>query len=478
MAATRIRRNVWTLAPWDATLIWYARAIAVMQARPITDPASWRFQAAIHGFGDATGPGPLPAPAIRNRFWNQCQHGSWFFLPWHRMYLLYFEQIVADAVVSLGGPAEWSLPYWNYSDATNPNARRLPPAFREPSLPDGTANPLRVSSRDRGNSGGLVATPDFVDVSCLDNSSFAAQPAGGDMGFGGPQTLFEHGGGDIGELERTPHGAMHVAVGGFMGAFETAALDPIFWLHHANIDRLWTVWRQMDPTRVNPANTQWLTGVSFEFNDGRGGIVSHTSSEMVESTAAPLNYQYDDLSDPRAGGLESVPVRRPPVSDRVPEMIGATDKPVVLRGRTAETSLAVRAPAGPGLEALESATPPRIYLNVENITGEGKAASYRVYINLPEGALPEDHSERYAGLLPMFGVAEATRNDQQRSGSGLRYSFEISAIVQALSARNEWDPANLRLTFVPVEYGAEEGLESAAPATTPVQVGRVSLYLS
>lgn len=475
--ATRTRQNVWKLAKWDPVLEWYARAVGVMQARPATDASSWRFQAAIHGYDSGITPGapPLPNAAEQDRFWNQCQHGSWFFLPWHRMYLFYFERIVADAVVSLGGPADWALPYWNYSDATNPDALRLPPAFRERRLPDGSSNPLFVRDRDRGNNGALVAPPNFADVSCLDNPRFSREDIGDDHGFGGPPTAFEHGGSDIGDLETTPHGAMHVAVNGWMGQFETAALDPLFWLHHANIDRLWSVWLKLNTAHANPAESDWLTGVAFEFNDGRGAVVSHTSSQVVDTKAAPLDYDYDDLTDPRVGGLEAAGIRRRTMAKRVGEMVGATETPVVLRGRKAETAVAVRPPTGPGAEALESAAPPRMVLNVENVKGTGKPTSYRVYLNLPEGATGEGHPERYVGLLPMFGVAQASRAGARGSGSGLRYTFEISGVVRALRALGEWDPNSLRVSFVPEPE--IESLESVEDVP-PIEVGRVSLYVS
>src|SRR5215212_7488142 len=131
----RVRRDVWNLGAWDPILLWYARAVADIKTRPLRNPTSWRYQAAMHGYDRAgdplAGPGDqVPSAATRRRFWNQCQHNSWFFLPWHRMYLRYFEQIVAATVSRLGGPADWALPYWDYSKASNPNARRLPPAFR------------------------------------------------------------------------------------------------------------------------------------------------------------------------------------------------------------------------------------------------------------------------------------------------------------------------------------------------------------
>jgi hypothetical protein len=133
----RIRKNVWKLPDWDPIIDWYARAIADMQTRPISDPTSWRYQAAIHDYSRGADPlarpsDRLPSASDQKTFWAQCQHGSWYFLPWHRMYLAYFEQVVAATVKRLGGPADWALPYWNYSDSTNPNARKLPPAFREP----------------------------------------------------------------------------------------------------------------------------------------------------------------------------------------------------------------------------------------------------------------------------------------------------------------------------------------------------------
>src|SRR5690242_2937381 len=107
----RIRRNVLQLPSGDQTLLWYGRAIGEMRKRPITDPTSWRFQAAIHDYLRSADPlavqrEKLPALTIRRRFWAQCQHGSWFFLPWHRMYLHFFEQIVAAAVVQLGRSEE------------------------------------------------------------------------------------------------------------------------------------------------------------------------------------------------------------------------------------------------------------------------------------------------------------------------------------------------------------------------------------
>ena len=104
----RVRKDVWGLgAGWSDTLEWYAKAVRTLQSRSVTDRTSWSFLAAIHGmhpvvwreFGVIQATTQLPTAGIQRRFWNQCQHQSWYFLPWHRAYLAAFEEIVREAVV-------------------------------------------------------------------------------------------------------------------------------------------------------------------------------------------------------------------------------------------------------------------------------------------------------------------------------------------------------------------------------------------
>jgi len=483
MAGIRVRHDVWKLSKtnkWEPTLLWYAKAIAKMQTRPINDPTSWRYQAAIHDYIPGSDPLANPAdvlPDDSDRFWGQCQHLSWFFLPWHRMFLFHFEQIVADAVVKLGGDPGWSLPYWNYSDTSNPDARKLPPAFYERTLPDGTPNPLRVENRQRGNDGRIVANPVNADIGqCLGEPSFTADSLGGSPGFGGPETAFNHGQGNVvGMLEATPHGNMHMAVGDWMGSFETAGLDPIFWLHHSNIDRLWNVWRARSAGHQNPNDRQWLTGVTFEFHDAGGNIVSHTANQVVDSTANPLSYKYEDEVDPLRG-IDFAP-RILSVGERsIPEMVGATDKPVTLTGRPASASFTVNPPTGPARTLAAGGGTPRIYLNVENITGPRHHTSYSVYLNLPPAGEPNNHPELLAGSMPLFGVAQASQASDKHAGSGLHYAFEVSNIVRKLEAKGDWDPKNVRVTFVPDYELARTESVGRPQATGAIQVGRISLY--
>ena len=262
------------------------------------------------------------------------------------MYLHHFETIVRAAVETLGGPSDWGLPYWNYSDASDPNARLLPTAFRTPTKSDGSVNALYVATRTpTSNAGGQFA--DEADVAIADplrEPAFVSVRFG--TGFGGPDTPFVHAGGIIGSLELTPHGTIHVAVGGWMQFFFSAALDPIFWLHHANIDRLWQVWLDRDPSHTNPT-TKWPSSVSFDFRDAAGQAVKMTSGQVVDTTAAPLGYSYDDTSDPLALAptIPHTPKVAPMPKTTPPEMMGATTAPFMLDQMVTQASFAVKTDA-------------------------------------------------------------------------------------------------------------------------------------
>jgi tyrosinase len=483
----RTRRDVWTLQqPWDPVIEWYARGIAAMQARPITDPLSWRYQAAIHGYHPDVDPYSQPGETLPEfgeieRYWNQCQHSSWFFLPWHRVYLGIWERILGDAIVQLGGPADWALPYWNYSDSANPDARRLPPAFMAATLPDGTPNPLNLEPRFRMGvdaNGDVPLDESDVSLDCLRDSSFTLERFAGVPAFGGPITLFNHGGGPTGSLERTPHGNIHVAVGGFddngnaglMSQFETAGLDPVFWMHHANIDRLWDVWLGRAGSGGNPSSLDWLnaTGARFEFRDHTGAAQTYAPADVLDSKAAPFHYAYDTVADPLpvvvAGPLPGpVLESRTTRGDAMAELVGATKTPIPLSSPTTRIGIELAQPRGPALEA-RGTRQQKVYLNLSNITAKRPAARIKVYLGAGGG---EPREEDLAGTLPMFGVESASKEESAHGGSGLSYVLDITAIVERLKQQRRWNPERLDVSFVARDrLGADVGL----------QVGSVSVH--
>ena len=479
------RRDVWVLSaqdPWHPTIEWYARGVKAMQSRDsatMSDPRSWRHHAAAHGTD-------IPARRRpRGTHWNACEHGSWYFLPWHRIYLHHFEKTVREAIIALGGPATWALPYWNYSDQVQ--ARALPPAFRQTTLPNSTEpNPLYIAERDPDmNAAGALQAGEVDAVAALNERAFSSAQF---AGFGGQSGASMHSGSHPGAVENTPHGSVHVGVGGtsgFMSDFNTAPLDPIFWLHHANIDRLWAKWLTQ-PGRVNTAERRWLVK-KFTFGSGTWQTTLAVR-DVLDTTSAPLRYRYGDAPvaaavQPRARAAQAQIEGVAPMPKPKPELIGASDRHVELGNQPSIAELHVepnkslispearRARAATSDEALEAAAAPRTYLLLENVTGTKiGAGGYEVHINVPAGVESAGaHPDHRAGHIALFGVREATRGGEKHTGSGLTFTLDITDLVEKLAADGKLDPKTLRVTFTPDDQRAE---------ASDVRVGRVSLYKS
>ena len=109
-----------------------------MQKLPKTNPLSWQFQANMHGTMDNGNAGD----------WNWCMHANWWFLPWHRGYVYYFEKIVRK----MSGDDGFRLPYWAWEQEKQ---NVLPEPFRNAQI-QGQKNWLFDSTRtddaNKGNS--------------------------------------------------------------------------------------------------------------------------------------------------------------------------------------------------------------------------------------------------------------------------------------------------------------------------------------
>jgi tyrosinase len=326
----RIRRDVNNLTNTDPIVVLYDKAIGVMKSRNLlpgiapannvnnlVDPTSWRYQGAIHDYATVPDPPrpdkidvrPPPTgrtgdpfasandkfPGDQDKYWAQCQHANWFFLSWHRMYLHFFEKIIMNIVANEPGGSTWALPYWNYT--TSP---LLPAPFRTPATFPNLFVPQRIKAANDGNS---FLHPGDISLNCLKSKGFVDD-------FGGGKDR-SHFGADTGQLESVPHNQVHTAFGGgsFMLDPAKAALDPIFWLHHCNIDRLWEVWVQRQkmlhrldrnpkmPGTMADTPPGWLDE-PFDFHDATGTAVTMTTGEVLNTRVAPLSYEYEDLSDP------------------------------------------------------------------------------------------------------------------------------------------------------------------------------------
>jgi tyrosinase len=68
------------------------------------------------------------------------------------------------------------------------------------------------------------------------------------MGLGGVAEAFS----GFRQMEFDPHGAAHVSFGGPINSPPTAVRDPLFFMLHANVDRLWAKWQWVNH-RADPA---------------------------------------------------------------------------------------------------------------------------------------------------------------------------------------------------------------------------------
>lgn len=469
------------LAAWRAGVAEMKRRSAVNAA----DPTGWAFQANVHG---ATVPG---------RFFNSCQHGHWWFLPWHRIYLFYFERILLSAIDATGvaRPSDFGLPYWDYTvdpsrPATDAAKRTIPQALRARMYTPGDGgapepNPLFESQRTSARNLETNAVP-------LPASSVSITAAFGRTNFINSSNLFSSGFGGralttpafssnrAGQFEVTPHGAVHMGVGGKMTSFQTAAQDPIFWTHHCNIDRLWDVWLARPVTENPDPNGAWGQE-QFTFHDEMGSTVTQPVHRFLKNVQGNLlDYEYDDGNE-----TPSVPllaVNEPTAADH-----GAHDESASghhhqesagMNGQemfsfppafnlTAEVSRievvvpeAARAPLEATAEAIESpteSTGPKkeLLLVMEGIEVDDAANGYyEVYLNLPNGSRPNFESPHYLGNLVPFNLrAHHTHSILAESTpvakDGVTYSLPLTNAVRVLRSGDSWNQSALNLTFVP-----------------------------
>jgi tyrosinase len=309
------------------------------------------------------------------------------------------------------------------------------------------------------------------------------------------KTGFSHFGRVSGQLESRPHNIVHVDIGGenqqgpgLMTDPETAGLDPIFWLHHANIDRLWEVWNASSPSHTNPTNdSAWMNGPldrRFVVPTATGGDFFYTPAQMLNPSAPPLDYVYDQFNQPAAAVMAAAPAAREAAmtEGRPAELIGANSARLSVTGTQVRTNVQLDrglagavaasfrgAVANAALVSSVSAVPSRdhVLLNLENIRAARNGAVIDVYLNLPEGTKPADRPDLLAGTIGLFGVRQASSPDQPHGGMGVSEVLDITNIVAGLEREGKLDPANLSVSLVP---------RKAADEAAGISVERVSVY--
>jgi tyrosinase len=276
----------------------------------------------------------------------------------------------------------------------------------------------------------------------------------------------------------------------------TAGLDPIFWLHHSNIDRLWESWLQA-AGHVNPTDeSAWMDGSAgnrpFVMPEPDNSTrTTFFAREMLDTTGPKLDYIYEDITNPfaarervaeRLQGLGVAPsaleafepaARRDMAREKQVELLGAHAEGVRLSGPEAAvtvpldqaTSRKVFESFRTSLESTTPQEPDRVFLNLENIKASSDAASFSVYVGLRPDEKPEDHPENLAGVVTLFGVAEATSPENPHGDNGLNKTLEITDAIDRLHLTGVQE-----LNQIPVRFVLRRGRAS------DVQIGRISIY--
>lgn len=173
-------------------------------------------------------------------------HGAPGFLPWHRAYLLDLERDLQDIDSSV------SLPYWRF-DQPAPNIFTLDffgEADASGAVQFSATNPLQFWRTD-GDVG--VNRKPLFDISVAPPGLYDQAQT---LDLGGASNTFKL----FRQMENNPHGSAHVSFDGSIDTPATAPKDPLFFLLHCNVDRLWAVW-QKKFSRFDPS-----VSVSFDSN--------------------------------------------------------------------------------------------------------------------------------------------------------------------------------------------------------------------
>ncbi|KAL8507834.1 hypothetical protein ACS0TY_018390 [Phlomoides rotata] len=276
----------------------YEKAVALMKALPEDDPRNFIQQANVHC-------------AYCNLTYQQTGdpdeklqiHFCWHFFPWHRWYLYFYERILGKLI----DDPTFGLPFWNwdnlspapympemYVNEKSPlyNARRNPDHLRPPALADLKFTKSAATPPEKILASNL--TEMYGEM--IRNAKTPEDFYGARYVVGTPPSP------GMGSIERGSHTSMHVWVGENtpggedMGNFYSTGKDSLFFAHHTNIDRLWTLWRDLRGN--NPKDFQdsdWLDS-NYLFYDENKQLVRVYVRDTLDQKK--MGYTYQKVENP------------------------------------------------------------------------------------------------------------------------------------------------------------------------------------
>ncbi|KAK1424037.1 hypothetical protein QVD17_19348 [Tagetes erecta] len=249
-------------------------------------------------------------------------HNSWLFFPYHRWYLYFYERILGKLI----NDPTFALPFWNWD---NPSGMTIPAIFQDG---NDELNPLFDIYRDARHLPPQIVDLDYgagerdttneIQIACNLSTVYRDLVRnGGDTKsfFGGEYVAGDapvaNGATSVGSVEAGCHIAIHRWVGDStqansedMGNLYSSGYDPLFYAHHSNVDRMWTLWKDLGiQGHTEPTDPDWLNA-SYVFYDENEDLVRVYNKDCININK--LKYKYYEESKSVFPWRKSRPVKR------------------------------------------------------------------------------------------------------------------------------------------------------------------------
>lgn len=411
--ALRTRKSASELTPDEVSRLKAAYGeMRKLSERHPNDPRGWLQQSYVHCWYCGGG-----ADARR----GEQIHGSWWFFPWHRSFLYFHERILGHLV----GDPTLTLPYWDWDSAVS---RTIPAPYVSP---NNRTNPL--FDPDRGRTPAEKLSGHLVGPKAMERV-LSAPTYKLFMGTRPDTHVAEKG-----SLERGPHGSVHIwagtdtETGVDMGNLDTAARDPLFYTHHTNIDRLWTVWQRAKSSHRNPTAQKWLSHRWTFFDEDRR-LTSISVRDVVDHENS-LRYRYSvpGVSLESASEAQTIRIRN-------------------ALTKTIEVAATLRA-AILAQPASFSSNPSSVFiLHIDGIVAPAnRSAIIHVVGNLPDSAAEVSTDDApYLGYFTIIAMSSSGHTGNRPTNVTLNVSANLRELLR--------DTVRLKVSLVPTSITNERAV--------------------
>ncbi|KAK8031242.1 tyrosinase [Apiospora arundinis] len=331
---------------WDLFVL----CLSEIQSRPQTTIDSWYQISGIHGRPYAAWDNVKRAQGAQAG--GYCPHSSVLFPTWHRPYIQLLEQNIWQCAQTkaksypassrneyISAAVTLRFPYWDWVaqaalppivtqtsvTVTAPNGKQTTMSnplyqysfqsssttgprtndFPGNSAPQAYRNTVRTPTRNGQSNHQSVNTALKRNAAYLHDTTYLILTQTNNYAEfsnnGYPGSIQGYG-----SIEN-PHGAVHNAVGGsggHMSYLDYAGFDPIFWLHHVNVDRLVAIWQAIHPdsweinqrddfgTFTIPPSTETDQTKLYPFSKDSAGTF-YTSNDVRDTRS--LGYTYPEI---------------------------------------------------------------------------------------------------------------------------------------------------------------------------------------